>query len=94
MMTNEDRNCIFCGGDTAFMATIKDKVCLSCGDKLQAQGIYLMSKSRHAQATIAIEFMAAIALEEDELQAQGTHEVIIVGKESNWFRRLVQRIIS
>lgn len=36
-----DGKCLFCGGDTSFLTTIPGKVCLSCGDKLQVQGVFL-----------------------------------------------------
>ena len=55
-MSNNDTRCLFCGGDTSFMCTIKDKVCLSCGDKLQALGVYLITKQQFEQFKLLREF--------------------------------------
>jgi hypothetical protein len=38
--------CLFCGGSTDFMTHLEN-VCLSCGDKLQTQGVIVLSIERY-----------------------------------------------
>jgi len=49
-----DSKCLFCGEGPDFLAMIPGKVCLRCGDKLQALGVFLMTKKRYEQLTASV----------------------------------------